>query len=314
MTPSLSKRHAQNAIKLIYENAGFLIPNGTPGVSVTKEFPGEVADDELASLYVFVDEFIALFRYASFYFMSAMPKAGSQAATFYRLSVRQARNLASIRLLCSSGLDMNARMLLRLLYETSLLWSRFLIDESSRIEFEACVDAKATNDFWHRYLAKGKTEKFIKSATAERGLIWLGNLDDALEEMKAKNSLTAHPTNLASYFDGIADFRSENYAIERPSSASHFTLSMAIFAATIPFALKPDITYGFDSVDLRAAEVPWPPEHSKPLTWEQYNRSLRDLFPTLWLMALRFVEGLRERDGKSIAKSIETSKPSTSSG
>ncbi len=299
MTPPLSKRHAQNAVKLIYENAGFLIPNGTPGASVTKEFPGEVADDELASLYVFIDEFIALFRYAGFYFMSAIPKAGSQATTFYRLSVRQARNLASIRLLCSSGLDMNARMLLRLLYETSLLWSRFLVDESCRIEFEGCFDAKSTNDFWHKYLAKGKTEKFMKAATAERGLIWLGNLDAEMEEMKAKNSLTAHPTNLASYFDGIADFRSENYAIERPSSASHFTLSTALFAATMPFALKPDITYEFDSLDLRAVEVPWPPEHSQPLTWEQYNQSLRDLFPSLWLMVLRFVEGLRERDGKS---------------
>ncbi|MDQ9171723.1 hypothetical protein Q8A64_15015 [Oxalobacteraceae bacterium R-40] len=297
--PSLTKRHAQNAVKLIYEKAGFLVPNGTPGVSVTKEFPGEVGDDELASLYVFVDEFIALFRYSSFYFMSAIPEGGSRATTFYRLSIRQTKNLASIRLLCSSGLDTNARMLLRLLYETSLLWSRFLIDESCRIEFEGCVDTNLTNDFWHKYLAKGKNEKFMKAAAAERGLIWLGNLDATMEDMKVKNSLTAHPTNLASYFDGIADFKSESYAIQRPASASHFTLSTALFAATLPFALKPDIPYGFDSLDLRTAEELWPPEHSQPLTWEQYNQSLRDLFPSLWLMALRFIDGLRDCEGKS---------------
>jgi len=148
MATSLSKRHAQNTIKLIYEKAGFLIPSGTPGASVTEEFPGEVADDELRSLYVFIDEFIALFRYAGFYFMSAIPEGGARAATFYRLSARQARNLASIRLLCSSGLDTNARMLLRLLYETSLLWSRFLIDENCRVEFEGCGDANSSNDFW----------------------------------------------------------------------------------------------------------------------------------------------------------------------
>lgn len=292
----LSKRHAQNAIRLIYENAGFQVPSGTPGASVTKEFSGEVSDDELAALYVFVDEYIALFRYVGFYFMSAIPRSGRAAATFYKLSVRQAGNLASIRLLCSSGLDMNARMLLRLLYETSLLWSRFLVDEVSRIDFEACLDAKSSNDFWHKYLAKGKTEKFMISMAAERGLVWLGNLDAVMEEMKAKNSLTAHPTNLASSFDGLADFKSENYAVNRPSTASHFTLSTALFAAVMPFALKPDIPYGFNSVDLRGTEAPWAPEHSQPLSWEEYNHTLRDMFPSLWLMVLRFVEGLRGDD------------------
>lgn len=292
----LSKRHAENAIKLIYEDAGFRIPEGTPGASVTKEFPGEVGDAELAALYVFVDEYIALFRYAGFYFMSSIPHSGQVAATFYKLSVRQARNLASIRLLCSSGLDMNARMLLRLLYETSLLWSRFLVDGLCRTEFEACFDAKSTNDFWHKYLAKGKTEKFMVTAAAERGLTWLGNLDAEMAEMKTKNSLTAHPTNLASYFDGRADFRSEHYAINRPSTASHFTLSTALFAAAMPFALKPDIPYGLDSLNLRESEVPWPPEHSQPLSWEEYNLALRDMIPSLWLMALRFIEGLRGDD------------------
>jgi hypothetical protein len=292
----LSKRHAQNAIKLIYESAGFQIPTGTPGTSVTKEFSGEVSDAELAALYVFVDEYIALFRYAGFYFMSAIPHSGSVAATFYKLSVRQARNLASIRLLCSSGLDMNARMLLRLLYETSLLWSRFLVDEVSRTEFEACVDAKSTNDYWHKYLAKGKTEKFMIAIAGERGLTWLGNLDAEMEEMKTKNSLTAHPTNLASSFDGLADFKSEHYAIDRPSTASHFTLSTALFAAAMPFALKPDISYGLMSTDLRGFDAPWPPEHSQSLSWDEYNLALRDLFPNLWMMALRFVEGLRGDD------------------
>lgn len=292
----LSKRHAQNAVKLMYENAGFRILSGTPGMSVTNEFPGEVSDDELAALYVFIDEYIALYRYAGFYFMSAIPKSGKAATTFYNLSVRQARNLASIRLLCSSGLDMNARMLLRLLYETSLLWSRFLVDEPCRIDFEACVDAKTTNEFWHKYLAKGKTEKFMISVAAERKLVWLGNLDAEMEEMKTKNSLTAHPTNLASSFDSLADFKSQHYAIDRPSAASHFTLSTALFAAVMPFALKPDIPYGFDSLDLRGTEEPWTPEHSQSLSWVEYNLALRDMFPRLWLMALRFVQGLRGDD------------------
>lgn len=292
----LSKRHAENAVKLIYQDAGFKVPSGTPGGSVTKEFPGEVGDDELAALYVFVDEYIALFRYVGFYFMSAIPKSSRAAATFYKLSVRQARNLASIRLLCSSGLDMNARMLLRLLYETSLLWSRFLVDETCRIDFEACVDANTTNEFWHKYLAKGKTEKFMLAVAAERNLAWVGSLDAEMEEMKTKNSLTAHPTNLALSFDSLADFKSEHYAIDRPSTASHFTLSTALFAAVMPFALKPDIPYGFDLVDLRDTEQPWPPEHSQALSWEEYNLALRDMFPRLWLMALRFVQGLRGDD------------------
>lgn len=292
----LSMQHAQSAVKLMYEDAGFLIPGGTPGGSVTREFPGAISDDELAALYVFVDEYIAIFRYVGFYFMSGIPHSGPTAATFYKLSVRQARNLASIRLLCSSGLDMNARMLLRLLYETSLLWSRFLVDDVCRTEFESCCDPITTNGFWHKYLAKGKTEKFMISVAAERGLIWLGSMDEEMAEMKTKNSFTAHPTNLASYFDGLEDFKNEHYAINRATKASHFTLSTALFAAAMPFALKPDVPYRIETIDLRRPEVLWPPEHSESLSWYEYNLALRDMLPSLWVMAIRFIEGLRGDD------------------
>jgi hypothetical protein len=69
----------------------------------------------------------------------------------------------------------------------------------------------------------------------------------------------------------------------------------------MPLALKPDISYGFTSFDLRGIEAPWPPEHSQPLSWEEYNRALRGTFPSLWLMILRLVEGLRG-DGMSWAE------------
>jgi hypothetical protein len=282
----------------MYEAAGFIVPNGTPGASVTNEFPIDINDKPLAALYVFIDEYIALFRYAGFYFTSAIPNSPAAATTFYRLSARQARNLASIRLLCSTGLDTNARMLVRLLYETSLLWSRFLLDEDARIEFEKCFDSKSANEYWHKYLSKGKTESFMIKATEEKGLLWLGNYKEAIEELKAKNSLTAHPTNLLSWFDGVEDLRTENYAINPPTAASHFTLSHALFAAAMPFAIKPDLPYKLSSIDLRRDQEPWPPIHSKPLSWEEYNKELRDMFPRLWVMAVRFIEELRSVDRK----------------
>jgi hypothetical protein len=296
MAEHLSEQHAVNSIKLIYQHGGFIIPAGTPGASVTREFGDVVGGTELAALYVFIDEYIALFRYSGYYFMSAIAHSGPRAATFYRLAARQARNLASIRLLCGAGLDTNARMVLRLLYETSLLWSRFIIDEVARKEFDLCADPQKSNAFWHKYLSKEKTEKYLAAQADARGLTWLGNLKEQMDDMKAKISLSAHPTFLTAYFDSRTDFEvDEGFALGKPARSSHFTLTTALFAAVLPFAIKPEIGYGLDSVDLRSTPEQWPPVHAKQISWEEYNQALRDLFPGLWLMACRFADGLRSQ-------------------
>ena len=294
MATHLSGQHALNAIKLIYEETGFLVPNETLGAAVTKEFGEKALFTDLAALYLFVDEFIALFRYSEYYFMSGISSAQPRAVTFYRLSVRQAKNLSSIRLLCSNGLDTNARMLLRLLYETSILWSRFLIDDECRQQFDDCTDPEKSNRFWHKYLAKEKSEKFLLDQNRQMKLTWLGNLKDEIGDVKLKLSLAAHPTFLTAYFDSVSDFhRNDEFAIGEPKTSSHFTLNTALLLSILPFTMKPEIGYGLKCVDLREKTKHFPPVSSKQLNWDEYNQALRDLFPLLWGMSQRFADGLR---------------------
>jgi hypothetical protein len=68
---------------------------------------------------------------------------------------------------------------------------------------------------------------------------------------------------------------------------------MSIFATAMPFSIKPELSYEFVASDLRVGSDFWPPEHNEALSWADYNQQLRDLLPKLFLMALKFSEGLR---------------------
>jgi hypothetical protein len=206
----LTHKHATNAIRLVYESAGFIVENGTPGQAVSNEFKFDVSTSPLASLYTFIDEYIALLRYATYYFASAINRDQPTAISFYRLAARQLRSLVAIRFLCSTGLDTNARLQLRLLYETSLLWTRFRIDAFSLAEYEASTGSRDANAFWHKYLSRGKTEKYLKDELSKRGFIWIGEMEDALQELKEKMSFTAHPSQFAGCMDASSDWHNDS--------------------------------------------------------------------------------------------------------
>src|SRR5690554_3587860 len=156
MAEYLAYKHAKNAIRLMYQKQGFQVNDAVPGDHVQAEFGIDVGEAPFAALYAFVDEYIALLRYQSIYFLSADHKVFPSAMTFYRLSIRQLRTLTSIRILCSYGLDANARFQLRLLYETAQLWVRFRIDQQILGDYTACTTSESANKFWHKYLSKEK--------------------------------------------------------------------------------------------------------------------------------------------------------------
>jgi len=296
MAEHLSYKHAKNAIRLMYQKQGFQVNDAVPGDHVQAEFGIDVGEAPFAALYAFVDEYIALLRYQSIYFLSADHKVFPSAMTFYRLSIRQLRTLTSIRILCSYGLDANARFQLRLLYETAQLWVRFRIDQQILGDYTACTTSESANKFWHKYLSKEKTERYLKSQMQEGGLNWIGDMDDQIKNLKQKLSLVAHPTFLADCHETLSDWHSQldTFVIKDPLETSYFTLSKAIFVTIMPFSIIPDPPYDFVSISLRHQETGWNPIPHPTESWEDYNQQLRNMFPALFLMAIRFFDGFDE--------------------
>lgn len=293
MQNMLTYKHACNSIRLLYKDAGFEMPEHTLGEGIALEFNKDISNTPLAALYAFVDEQIALLRLVSFYFLSASINGEKNGILFYRLTIRQLKTLASIRLQCTYGLDTNARMQLRLLYENSIIWARLRVDNQAREDFDLATTSELTNIFWYKYISKSKTEKFLDEEFKRSGHFWIGGANSMIEELKKKVGPASHPSFLAAYFDASSDWSScENTALSEPTSASHFTLSYTILAASIPFSIKPEPSYDLSSSNIFEKNLVSPLIHPSS-NWDEYNEKIRDMIPTLFLMAVRFAEGLR---------------------
>lgn len=291
MTTLLSSTHALNNIRLHWEVAGFDALPTLLAESVASELGRDVYETRLGALYVFVDEFIGVLRYTSYYFLFGVAEHPRSALLFYRLAVKQVRTLAAIRMLCGSGLDANARMQLRLLHETSLVWVRSVVDQDFQDEFAQAGDPEAANRFWHKELSKGKNEKWLRAHLPARGIKWFGDDKPTIESMQRNLSLSAHPTSLLAAFDAQNDWRdpSDALVLNRPSDASHFTLSMALYVTAMPFLMMPSPTYGMGGAGLTRN---WHPKHRSASDWETYNAKMREMFARLYLASTRFSDEL----------------------
>lgn len=292
MTKLLSYQHATNAIKLLYEREALSAHLSPEGHNVYEEFSRNVSESKYGALYAFVDEQISLLRKVSFFFGAAITNADSDGLVYYRLCIKHMQTLTSIRMLSSCGLDLDARALLRLLYETSLLWIRFRVDPSAIEDFKKSSGAIESNAFWHKYLAKEKSEKFLTSYFKDNGIAWLGAVDDIMANLKRNLGLSAHPSHIASASAAENDWLGaiSDGVLGTTSNAAHFTLAQAIFVAAFPFSIKPEPSYALLSHDLSTGlglgEL--------PVSWEAYNADLRDMMPKLFLMSIPFSNGLRD--------------------
>lgn len=292
-----SYEHMIKVIRLLYENRGFLRPELTIGQTIYKEYNNPVIDAQLGGLFAYLDEFIALHRYISYFFITGIGNKNSEALTYYRLSIRQIHNLSSIRLLCSYGLDYNARLQLRNLYETSLLWVRCTLDQDFMVEYQKSVTTIKTNEFWHKYLSKGKNETKIKELLKSKKSTWIVDLDNNLEHFKSIMSIVSHPNYIADHYAGIEDwnnYKDDKLATFPISSGSHFTLSNALLCSAIPFTVTPFIEYKIEFIDLRESlEFP---KTSSQLNINEYFHKLTELIPALLLASFKCANELRTKE------------------
>lgn len=290
MAEYLSYRHAVNAIRLLYQHSGFDLPSRTVGEQVSAEFAREITTTKMASLYALVDEQVAILRLISWYFISAISNSPTVALSYYRIAVRQMRTLASIRLQCTFGLDTNARLQLRLLYENAVLWVRLRVDADAFKDFSESSSGDKANAFWHKYLSKSKTERFLSNEFLASGHIWLGGYEAAIAQLRKNVGLAAHPSMFASLFDASDDWKEmgDDLILTNPCDASHFTLSMSILAASLPFSIKPEPAYDIEATSLFGGTHELKPYAHPTESWDEYNLQLRDMVPKLFLLSMRF--------------------------
>lgn len=287
----LTYKHATNTIKLLYKQQGFTINGATLGEIIYDEFKIDVKNSKIAPLFAFVDEYIILLKVISSYYLKGAIEKHKHSITYYKIIIRQIKHLSSIRLLCSFGLDTDARTLLRLLYETSLVWSRCKLDINFLEEYNNNFGTKESNEFWHKYIKSSKTEKFIIDEVSKRNLTWLGNLDDQLTHMKSIFSLTSHPNNHIDHLSIKSDIKSESIGLEPISDNSQLTLTYAILCTVLPFSILPDPEELF-KIEGNFVDMPFLPSNAKINSLFEYHSAIKNMIPVLFLMSTRFSDEL----------------------
>jgi len=252
MANILSYQHAINLLKISYKNDGFPVREKTLGQQVSEEFGNQLSEHRHGCFYALLDEQLGLMRFVVWYFTSCLFTEKVKGVQHLRLATSQFNALASIRLLCSRGFDIAARMQLRLLYENSIIWSRLLIDEEASKEWDRSFSLEQGNLFWHKYISKSKTEKYMKRAAEERGFTWLGNDELSVASLKNIVGFATHPTVFASYLNAKHDFNSTSrngLVLGEIVDDSIVTVIAAMFCASLPFAIFPHPGFGVQSID-----------------------------------------------------------------
>lgn len=252
MPETLSYQHAINVLKITYQNDGFVIRDKTLGQQVSNEFYNDLTKDKYGCFYALLDEQLALMRFVVWYFTSCLFSKKKKGVQHLRLATSQINALASVRLLCSRGLDIAARMQLRLLYENAIIWSRLLIDEEAFRDWEKSFLPDEGNKFWHKYISKDKTEKYMKLSTEEKNLFWLGNDNLSVKSLKRNIGFTTHPTMFASYLNAKNDFANysdDGLILGNTVDSSIFTIMGSIFCAALPFSIFPHPGFDVKSLD-----------------------------------------------------------------
>ncbi len=289
----------------MYQKRGFVLPEKTFGESVNEEIKVDIKDSCFAALFAYVDEYIALLRILADFNLLSITQGNKISGTYYKIIVRQIKHLTSIRILCSYGLDTDARMILRLLYETSLTWTRFKLDENFTQDYAKISNFKKSNEFWHKYLSKGKTEKFLNEELKRRNLHWMGDLENEFEHMKTVLGSASHPSNLIDNFVFKTDFESEKIGIEKISKQTHFTLHYSFICTLMPLGISPYLDE--DTLKIKTLMIDdkntftFPLNHNTITEPIEYYQEIEKMFLALFLLFIRFSGELRKQDSNPTA-------------
>jgi len=291
--------HACSFLRKVYGIFGIEPGRLTPGMMVASEYGDDLVSEPLGALFAIVDEVTALYRYLSFGWISTLGDPNSDSDVFYRICVKTMSNLASIRALCALGFDGNARIQLRLHYETMILWSRLRIDPDARRAFRGTLSPDTANAFWHRYLKGGKSEKALVAFSRAGGGDWIGSNEPVSTRVAELIGVSSHPSHLEMTFNAQEDWTNgdrEHLVVRGPTPSSHFTLGNAIRFSAYPLHIPPEPLHRIQPpADWRPPEA----EALKSPTWgSEYYEALQEIILAIFVGSQPFLEGLTGSEGQ----------------
>lgn len=200
-----SRNEAISLICACYNNFGSNLDVESLKSSILEDSLGEMGDSWNVGLFRFLDEAVYLFRLVEHFATAAVGKNKSLRAQMI-LCHQVGKTLLAVRILGASGLDGPARQNLRALYEMCIALCRCLVDPNFMRDFADQPSFESANEFWHRYMSKQRTEKFLKSynETAQEKCLLVE--EDELGKIIKALGVGAHPNYLGWAFDWKAEF------------------------------------------------------------------------------------------------------------
>lgn len=230
---------ARNLIFKAYEAAGAKGDLGSCAASPMAKELGQIPDGKYEGLFRYLDECLNLTHVSEFALITAMGVTKDQSIASLVILMHQIRsNGAAVRVLSALGLESQARITLRALYENCLAFCRAVVDGEFRVEFRSASTMESANEFWHRFLSKSKTERFLSQYNSEHPKapcpLVIGDLFSGIYN---KLGVTAHPNYIFSQF-GWQDamLGDDDNVFPGSKAATEFTLTSAnhlILAALI---------------------------------------------------------------------------------
>jgi hypothetical protein len=219
--PEYSREQSAKLICACYNHNGADVKSDLLKKSILEDSLGELPDTWNAGLFRFLDEAIYLFKYIGYFTLARSLKDKSESSISI-LTYQIEKSLLAVRVLSAAGLDASARQNLRAMFEMCEAICRCVIDVEFSKSFSEAQTMETANKFWHEFISKGKTTKFLQKYNDENenkcGLV----MDDVLGNAFKVLGLGAHPNFLGWSLDFKKDWQT---IFSDPDASSMFSFS-----------------------------------------------------------------------------------------
>lgn len=214
-------------IHFSYREIGSRITKDSLEESSLEREIGKISDTWNVGLFRFLDEALYLVSNLQSLALADMLESGASSLTILLHQIE--KNVLAVRTLLASGLDGPARQNLRALLEMCQAFCRFQVDSEFREEFGKQSNFEEANRFWHRFISRQKTERFLERFNKENQHKCLLITGDSWKRAHQILGVGTHPNYLGWLMDLGADFRefrtTGQVNSNTPERATEFSLS-----------------------------------------------------------------------------------------
>lgn len=203
--PRYTRDRAVGLICRCYNHYGAFVEEDFLKKSILEEKLPEIPNVWNSGLFRFLDEMIYLSKIISYilFIKNIKDKKDTpKVIAWHQIE----KNLLAIRVLCHAGLDGSARQNLRALYEMCHACCRCLVDQEFHDAFGEQKSPEDSNNFWHKFMARQKTEKFLQRYNKDAVEPCFLVVGDHFADMYKIMGVGAHPNFLGWSFDWRDDW------------------------------------------------------------------------------------------------------------